>query len=231
MQHARETERKGRAMKKVAVLGTGMVGNTIASKMIELGHEVTMGSRAASNEKAAAWAKARGSRASVGTFSDAARSSEIIFLCAKGDAIPEVLKLAGPDNLAGKTVIDISNPLDFSKGMPPSLIAQFANTNSLGEEVQKMLPKAHVVKTLNIVSCEVMVNPKKTGGDPTMFVAGNNAGAKDEVKTILQNFGWKDIIDLGDITAARGLEMLLPVWLRTWGATQNGNFGFKIVRT
>lgn len=217
-------------MKKAAILGTGMVGNAIGTKLIEMGYEVIMGSRTSSNEKAAAWVKSRGPKASAGTFADAAKAADVAFVCTKGDAVPEMLKLAGPDNFAGKTVVDISNPLDFSRGMPPSLITQYSNTNSLGEEVQKALPKAHVVKTLNIVGCEVMVNPKRTGGDPTMFVAGNDAGAKGEVRELLEKFGWKDIIDLGDITGARGLEMILPIWLRTWGATQNGSFGFKIVR-
>lgn len=217
-------------MKKIGVLGTGMVGSTIATKMIQMGHAVQMGSRTAGNEKASAWAKANGNSASVGTFADAAQFGEVVFVCTKGEATLEALAMAKPDQFKGKTVVDISNPLDFSKGMPPSLIPALANTCSLGEEVQKILPSAHVVKTLNIVSCEVMVNPKKSGGDPTMFLAGNDAGAKEEVKTLLGLFGWKDIIDLGDITGARALEMVLPIWIRTWTATQNGHFGFKIVR-
>ena len=153
-----------------------------------------------------------------------------MFLCTKGDSTLDVLKLAKPTNFNGKVVIDISNPLDFSRGMPPSLIPQFTNTNSLSEEVQKMLSGAHVVKTLNIVNCEVMVNPRKSGGDPTMFMSGNDANAKNTVKSILNQFGWNDIIDLGDITTARGTEMILPLWVRTWMATQNGYFGFKVVR-
>lgn len=217
-------------MKKIGILGTGIVGSTIGSKLIELGYEVRMGSRTAKNEKALAWVAKCGNKASTGTFEDAAQFGEIIFLCAKGDVTLEILKLAKPGNFKGKTVIDISNPLDFSKGMPPSLIPQFANTNSLGEEVQKALPDANVVKSLNIVNCEVMVNAKKSGGDPTMFMCGNNAGAKAEVASVLNKFGWTDIIDLGDITTARGTEMMLPIWLRTWMATKNGYFAFKIIR-
>jgi predicted dinucleotide-binding enzyme len=114
--------------------------------------------------------------------------------------------------------------------MPPTLVPQFANTNSLGEEIQRALPGTNVVKSLNIVNCDVMVNPKKSGGDPTMFVAGNTPSAKEEVKGILRQFGWSDVIDLGDISGARGMEMILPIWLRTLGATQNMHFGFKIVR-
>ena len=138
--------------------------------------------------------------------------------------------MAGTENFDGKTIIDIANPLDFSNGMPPSLIPEYSNTNSLGEEIQKLLPKANVVKSLNIVNCEVMVDAKKSGGDPTMFVSGNSAEAKAEVTEILKQFNWTDIIDVGDITTARGTEMLLPIWLRTWMATGNGYFAFKIVR-
>ena len=217
-------------MKKIGMLGTGVVGNTIGSKLIELGYEVKMGSRSATNEKAAEWVAKTGSKASAGTFEDATKFGDIIFLCTKGDATLDILKLAKAENFKGKTIIDIVNPLDFSEGMPPILIPQYANTTSIGEEVQKALPDAHVVKTLNIVSCEVMVNPKKSGGDPTMFVSGNNADAKTEVKSILNQFGWNDIIDLGDITNARATEMLLPLWVRTYMATQNPYFAFKVVR-
>ena len=217
-------------MKKIGVLGTGMVGNTIGSKLVQLGYEVMMGSRTATNEKAEAWAAANGEKASAGTFEEAAKFGELIFNCTKGDITLEVFKMAGPENFDGKTIVDIANPLDFSKGMPPSLIPQYSNTNSLGEEVQKLLPKANVVKTLNIVNCEVMVDAKKSGGDPTMFVSGNSAEAKAEAIGLLKQFNWNDIIDLGDITTARGTEMLLPIWLRTWMATGNGYFAFKIVR-
>jgi predicted dinucleotide-binding enzyme len=216
--------------KKIGILGTGMVGSTIGTKLVQLGYEVKMGSRTPGNEKAATWAKSQGANASQGTFEDAAKFGEIVFLCTKGDATLEALKLIKPESLKGKTVIDISNPLDFSKGMPPTLVPQFANTNSLGEEIQRALPGTNVVKSLNIVNCDVMVNPKKSGGDPTMFVAGNTPSAKEEVKGILRQFGWSDVIDLGDISGARGMEMILPIWLRTLGATQNMHFGFKIVR-
>jgi len=166
----------------------------------------------------------------LGTFSDAAKFGEIIINCIKGDAALEALKLIGADTVRNKTIIDISNPLDFSKGMPPSLKPELTNTNSLGEELQKVLPAANVVKALNIVNCEVMVDAKKSGGEPTMFIAGNSAQAKEEVKKILRQFAWTDIIDLGDISGARGMEMLLPIWLRVWSTTRNGHFGFKIVR-
>jgi hypothetical protein len=212
----------------IAVLGTGMVGNTIGKKLIELGYTVMMGSRTSDNEKAAKFVSGNGSKALQGTFADASNFGELIFLCTKGEATLDIVQLAKPENFKGKVVIDISNPLDFSKGMPPSLF--ISNTDSLGEHLQKALPEAHVVKTLNIVNCEVMVNPSKSNGDPTMFMSGNNAEAKEKVKGILEQFGWNDIIDLGDITTARGTEMMLPIWLRTYMATGNGYIAFKIVR-
>ena len=217
-------------MKKIAVFGTGMVGNTIGSKLIQLGHEVMIGSRTANNEKAAGWVKANGAKASQGTFADAAAFGEIIFNCTKGEHSLQVMQSADTKNLAGKILIDVSNPLDFSKGMPPTLIPALVNINSLGEEIQKLLPQTHVIKTLNIVNCEVMVDASKCGGDATMLIAGNNDDAKEEVKEILAQFGWKDIIDLGDIKHARSLEMMLPVWLSLYMATKNGYVGFKIVR-
>jgi predicted dinucleotide-binding enzyme len=217
-------------MKKIAVFGTGVVGKTIGTKLIRLGYEVMMGSRTVTSEKAIAWVDASGKHASAGSFADAAAFGEIIFNCTKGEAALEIFKQAGIENFKNKIIVDISNPLDFSKGMPPSLIPEFTNTNSLGEEIQKLLPDADVVKTLNIVNYEVMVDPAKSGGDATMFISGNNADVKEKVKAILNQFGWKDIIELGDITTARGSEMLLPIWLRIYMATGNGNFAFKIVR-
>jgi predicted dinucleotide-binding enzyme len=217
-------------MKKIGVLGTGAVGRTIGKKLTELGYEVKMGSRTATNEKAIEWVNSSGKNASNGTFEDAANFGEVIFNCTKGEITLEVLKMAGIANFGGKTLIDISNALDFSQGFPPFLVPQYTNTNSLGEEVQKLLPGANVVKSLNIVNCEVMVNAAKSGGDPTMFVAGNNENAKKEVTLILQQFGWNDILDLGDITNARGMEMMLPIWTRIYGATKNGYIAFKIVR-
>ena len=217
-------------MKKIAVLGTGIVGNTIGSKLIQLGYEVKMGSRTANNEKANAWTKANGVQATQGTFAEAAKFGEIVFNCTKGENALDVVQLAGEANLAGKILIDISNPLDFSKGMPPTLLPGLTNTNSLGEEIQKLLPETHVVKTLNIVNCEVMIDAARCGGNATMFVAGNSVEAKKEVGKILQQFGWKDSIDLGDIKHARSTEMMLPIWLSVYMATGNGYIGFKIVR-
>jgi 8-hydroxy-5-deazaflavin:NADPH oxidoreductase len=217
---------------KIAVLGTGMVGDSIGSRLIELGHEVKMGSRTATNEKAEAFVVKHTERASAGTFADAAAFAEIIINCTAGAGSIEALKMAGEANLNGKILIDIANPLDFSQGMPPSLIPALSNTNSLGEEIQKTFPAAKVVKTLNTMWCGLMVNPAMiNGGDHTNFIAGNDADAKLKVKALLNEFGWKNenILDLGDISSARGTESVLPVWLRIWNATQNGAFNFKVI--
>jgi hypothetical protein len=215
---------------KIAVFGTGMVGDTIGSKLIELGHPVMMGSRTADNEKAKAFVAKHNGKASVGTFADAAAFGEIIFNCTAGVGSIDALKMVVEKNLNGKIIVDIANPLDFSKGMPPSLA--IVNTNSLGEEIQKTFPQTKVVKTLNTMWCGLMVNPLMiNGGDHNVFVSGNDASAKEEVKEILKSFGWNDknILDLGDITKARGTEMYLPIWLSIYGATNNGAFNIKIV--
>jgi len=217
-------------MKQIGILGTGMVGNTIGNKLIQLGYEVKMGSRTADNEKALNWVKSNGSKASNGTFTDAVLFGSIVFNCIKGEHTLNVFNRAGIENFNGKIIIDITNPLDFSKGMPPTLIPGLTNTNSLGEEIQRLLPDARVVKTLNVVNCEVMVDAGKCGGSATMFLAGNDGDAKKVVKDILIQFGWNDIIDLGNITHARSTEMMLPIWLSIYGATQNGYIAFKIVR-
>lgn len=214
---------------KIGVLGTGMVGKAISTKLVQLGHSVKMGSRTADNEKAAEWIKASGPNASQGTFADAAAFGELVFNCTSGMASLEVLILAGANNLSGKVLIDISNPLDFSKGMPPTL--SVCNADSLGEQIQRAFPAVKVVKTLNTMNCNIMVNPSLVPGSHDVFVCGNDADAKSKVTEILKNwFGWKSVIDLGDITSARGVEMMLPIWIRLMGALQTANFNFKIVR-
>lgn len=213
---------------RIGVLGTGMVGNAIGSKLTQLGHQVLMGSRSAANEKAAAWVKTAGKNASQGTFADAAKFGEVLFNCTSGGASLDALKLAGKENLAGRVLVDVANPLDFSKGMPPSL--SVCNTDSLAEQIQRAFPDAKVVKSLNTMNCYLMVNPGLIPGDHNVFVAGNDAGAKTKVNEVLGWFGWKpaQVVDLGDLTAARGLEMVLPLWLRLWSAFQHSNFNFHL---
>lgn len=213
---------------KIAVLGTGMVGNAIATKLCALGHEVMMGSRTRDNEKALAWVEATGKGASAGTFAEAAAFGEMAFNCTLGAAALEALGSTG-SALDGKVLIDTSNPLDFSKGMPPSLFS--GNSDSLGEQIQRALPKAKVVKTLNTVNCNIMVDAGRVKGDHDIFVSGNDAEAKSRVKEILQSwFGWKSVIDLGDIATCRGTESYLPLWIRLWGALGTADFNIKIVR-
>lgn len=217
---------------KIAVLGTGVVGETIGARLVQLGHQVMLGSRSATNEKATAWTQKNGANATHGTFADAAAFAEnLIFNCTKGDASVEVLRAAGAANLRGKVLLDVSNPLDFSKGMPPTLAV--CNTDSLGEQIQRAFPELRVVKTLNTLNCFLMVDPTPlAGGDHTIFLSGNDAPAKEQARDVLRQFGWRDecVLDLGDITTARGTEMLLPIWLRLWGALGSANFNFKIVQ-
>jgi len=212
---------------KIGILGTGMVGEALGTKFAQLGHDVKMGSRTANNESAVKWARSAGSKASQGTFADAADFGEMVFLCLKGAVFLEIARTLAPSALAGKVVVDVSNPLDFSGG---TLSLSICNTNSLGEEVQKVVPSAKVIKPLNIVNCDVMVEPAK-GGNPTMLVCGNDAQAKQQVTSLLQTMGWRDIIDLGDITKSRGMEMLLPLWLNLFGLFGSPAFGFKVVRS
>ena len=217
-------------MKKIGILGTGVVGSTIGTRLIQLDYTVKMGSRESGNPKALAWVDKNGPNASEGNFADAAAFGEIIFNCTKGEHAIEAISLAGKENLKYKILVDISNPLDFSHGMPPSLIPGLVNTNSLGESIQQAVPESKVVKTLNIVNCEVMVVASKCGGDATMFIAGNDNEAKQQVEAILKQFGWKDIINLGNISHARSMEMMLPIWLSNYMALHDPYVAFKIVR-
>jgi predicted dinucleotide-binding enzyme len=214
---------------KIGVLGTGVVGATLATKLASLGHEVRMGARSAGNDKATAWAGSAGASASHGTFADAAGFGEILFNCTAGAGSLAALEAAGAKNLDEKILIDVANPLDFSRGMPPTLL--LSNDTSLGETIQRTFPGAKVVKALNTVNANVMVDPGRVPGISDVFVCGNDAGAKVEVTRILKEwFAWKSVIDLGDITAARGTESYLLLWLRLWGALGTADFNVRVVR-
>lgn len=213
----------------IGILGTGMVGAAIGSRLVELGHKVKMGSRTSGNEKGAAWVKLAGANASVGTFAETAAFGEILFNCTSGGGSLPALEAAGAANLKGKLLIDVANPLDFSKGMPPTL--SVCNDDSLGERIQRAFPEARVVKTLNTLTAALMVNPGQlAGGDHHLFLSGNDKDAKEKAVELLKTFGWKNFIDLGDITTARGSEMVLALWIRLWGALQTPMFNYKIVR-
>lgn len=214
---------------RIGVLGTGIVGQTLGRRLVGLGHEVKMGSRAAGNEKAVAWAAEAGEGASEGSFADAAGFGELIVNATAGGASLDALTAAGADNLAGKVLLDVANALDFSAGMPPSL--SVCNTDSLGEQIQRFFPDVRVVKSLNTMNCDVMVDPSVVPGSHTVFVCGNDESAKADVRALLESFGWprEDILDLGDISAARGTEAYVILWVRLWGATQTGRLNVKVL--
>jgi len=225
---------------KIGVFGTSMVGRTLAGKLAELGHEVMVGTRDVAGTMAraepgpfglppfSAWLK-QTTGVKVGTFADAAGHAEVVLNATNGMVTLEALGLAGAAHLNGKILIDISNPLDFSKGMPPTL--SVCNTDSLGEQIQRAYPGVKVVKTLNTVTASLMVNPGQlAAGEHSLFVSGNDAAAKAQVRQwMMEWFGWKHVLDLGDITTARGTEMYLPLWLRMWGALGTGIFNIQVV--
>lgn len=215
---------------RIAVLGTGAVGRTIGSRLVLLGHEVAMGSRTADNPSATEWARQNGSAARAATFADAAAFGELVVHATAGGTALQVIGAASAANLAGKVLLDVSNPLDFSAGMPPSL--KPVNTDSLGEQIQRACPDARVVKALNTMNATIMVDPTRVPGQHTVFVSGNDDAAKRSVTGLLTEFGWSpvSIIDLGDISTARGTEMLLPLWLRLYGALGHTDFNFHIQR-
>ncbi len=214
---------------RIGILGTGAVGKTLGTRLVTLGDNVRMGSRTAGNEKAREWVKQSGEQASEGTFADAAAHGEMVFNCTPGMAALEALNAAGSKNLSGKILVDVSNPLDFSKGMPPTL--SVCNTDSVGEQIQRAFPAAKVVKTLNTVTAMVMVDPALIRGVHTMFVSGNDSAAKAEVINLLKSgFGWKEVMDLGDIAGARAQEMILPLWLRLYMTLQTPNVNIRVAR-
>jgi len=225
---------------KLAVLGTGMVGRAHAEKLAQLKHDVMIGTRDVKkslgeskpdmmgNPPFGEWKKSH-ANIRLGTFSEAAKHGEIVINALKGEASVSTLQSLKSE-LRGKTILDISNPLDFSKGMPPSLFV--CNTDSLAEQIQRAVPQSHVVKTLNTMNAFLQVNPNMLeNGNHTAFVSGNDSNAKTKVTQMLKEwYGWKDVIDLGDISTARAAEMLLPLWVRLWSSTQNANFNIKVVQ-
>lgn len=206
---------------KIGVLGTGMVGDAIASKLVALGHRVMMGSRDAANPKAIAWAKRVGVHASIGAFADAARFGELVFNCTNGANSIAALRSAGEENLSGKILIDVANIL------PPVA----GHNEALGEQIQKTFPAAKVVKALNTVNCEVMVEPSKLSSTHAIFICGNDDNARTTVRELLETFGWRDVIDLGGISSARATEGYLPLWLELWKTLGTAQFNIAVVRS
>ncbi|MEK6954331.1 MAG: NAD(P)-binding domain-containing protein [Candidatus Micrarchaeota archaeon] len=223
---------------KIGILGTGTVGQAHAAKLLSMGHDVMIGTRnthktIANKEKDAMGRDSFGTwyennrKVKVGTFADCARHGEILINATLGLHSIDALRAAGSE-IDGKIIIDISNPLDFSKGMPPSLTV--CNTDSLGEQIQKAFPKAKIVKSLNTLSAPVQVDPRMLAdGNHHIFVGGNDQNAKEEVISFLKNeYGWENIVDLGDIKSSRGAEMILPLWINLWGVLKTPMFNFKI---
>ena len=225
---------------KISVLGTGAVGRALAGRVAQLGHEVVIGTRDPQATLARTESDAMGTppfsawhsdhpEVVLLPFADAAAGGELIVNATSGGSSLDVLALAGAENLAGKVLIDIANPLDFSAGFPPTLFVK--DTDSLGEQIQRAFPDVKVVKTLNTLNASLMVDPVKlAGADHSIFVSGGDAEAKAVVTELVRSFGWKDVIDLGDLSTARGTEMLLPIWLRLMNALGTPAFNFKIVR-
>ena len=211
---------------RVAVLGTGVVGQAISTRLHELGHDVVIGTR----DVAASVARSdMPPGVEVLAFSDAAATGELIVLAVSGTAVFEVLSAAGADSLSGKVLIDISNSLDFSNGFPPTLSVK--DTDSVGEQIQAAYPDVRVVKSLNTLAAALMVHPELVGdGNHTVFVSGNDAEAKQTVVELLQSFGHRDVLDLGDISTCRGPEMYLGLWVRLYGLIGTDMFSIKIVR-
>jgi predicted dinucleotide-binding enzyme len=225
---------------RFGILGTGVVGKSIAVRLDGLGHDVIVGTRNPEetlsrtdpdqygNPPFGAWQEEH-PEIRLGTFAEAAAHGDMVVNATAGAVSLEALEQAGEDTLNGKILIDISNPLDFSKGMPPTLLV--SNTDSLGEQIQRRFPEAKVVKTLHTMNAYLMVDPAQLAAtDHTVFVSGDDAEAKARVSELLRSFGWSDIIDLGDITTARGTEMVLPIWVRLFGVFQKPIYNFKIVR-
>ena len=212
---------------KIGILGTGATGQTIGSKLVALGHDVMLGSRDEANPNAVQWAKDAGHNALYGTFMNAAEFGEIIFNCTLGSASMTALQQAGEKNLKGKILIDTSNPLDRSTD---TWTLTVCNTDSLGEQIQRAFPDAKVIKTLNTVNANVMVDPNKLIEKTDVFVSGNDIEAKAMVVRILREwFGWREVIDLGNITTARSVEMYVPLWHNLRTAISSQRFNIKVV--
>ncbi|NIP78308.1 MAG: NAD(P)-binding domain-containing protein [Gemmatimonadetes bacterium] len=223
---------------RIGILGAGVVGQTLGTKLAELGHDVVLGTRrpdALDDERGPdgslrRWLERVGSRGRVASFAEAGAHGEVVLNATPGAVTIAALEAAGADNLAGKILIDVTNPLDFSVGFPPSLLV--CNTDSLAEQIQRLYPRTRVVKTLNTVTAALMVDPAAVGGgDHALFISGDDPEARARVVAWLRDwFGWRDVVDLGDLTTARGTEMLLPLWTRLYGALGTAMFNLKVVR-
>ena len=215
---------------RIGIFGTGSVGKAIGSRLVEVGHQVCMGSRTTDNGSATEWSAAAGELATHGTFADAAAFGELLVNATMGLGSLDAIGSVASADLEGKVLLDISNPLDFSAGFPPTLAIK--DSDSLAETIQRTFPGLRVVKALNTMTADVMVHPAQLGGPHDVFLSGNDADAKAAVTEILAGFGWpaEDLLDLGDLSTARGVEMYMPLWLRLMGALGTPAFNIKVVR-
>ena len=211
--------------RKIGILGSGVVGKALASGLAKHGYDVRIGTREPA--KLADWKKSTPGTISIGSFAEAAQHGPWVIVATHGEGTEAALRLAGPAHFKGKTVIDATNPLDFSHGMPPGLL--FGTTDSLGERVQKLLPDAYVVKCFNTVGNAVMIDPKFAEGNPRMLIAGNDAAAKARTDALLKELGWPGALDVGGIEGARWLEALVPLWVRVGASMNTWGHAFKPV--
>jgi len=222
---------------KIGIIGSGVVAQTLGNKLIGLGHDLILGTRDPDKlddkkmfgATLREWTSKTGGRGKVATFKEAAARGELLINATSGEVSLEALKLASADTVGSKVLIDVANELDFSKGRPPGVLA--SQERCLAEKLQAAFPNLKVVKSLNTIGAPVMVDPKAlAGGDHTVFVSGNDAQAKATVTALLKSFGWTDVLDLGDLSTARGPEMYMALWLRLWAATGSGQLNIKVVR-
>jgi len=212
---------------KIGVLGTGDVGRVLAAGFAARGHEVKLGSRDAKNPKVVEWAEKNGANASAGAFADAAKFADVIIVATLWTGTKNAIEMAGIDSFAGKVVIDTTNPLDFSKGMPPTL--SVGTTDSAGEQIQRMLPEAHVVKCFNTIGNPHMVEPSFPDGKPAMFICGDDEGAKKTVSDLCTELGWPGAVDVGGIIASRYIEPMAMVWISLYSKTGNGDHALALL--
>jgi hypothetical protein len=222
---------------KIGIIGSGVVAQTLGSKLIGLGHDLILGTRDPNklDEKKMLgatlreWKSQTDGRAKIATFKEAATHGELLINATSGVVSLEALKLAAADQVGTKVLLDVANELDHSKGMPPAALA--SQERCLAEKLQAAFPDLKVVKSLNTIGAPVMVDPKAVGGgDHTVFVSGNDPDAKATVVALLKSFGWTDVLDLGDLSSARGPEMYMALWIRLWGATKTGQLNIKVIR-
>ena len=212
---------------KIGILGTGVVGQALGLGFARRGDAVTMGSRAPEGDRVRGWLEQAGPGARAGTFAEAAAFGEAAVLATLWDGTENALRLAGPGNLEGKVVIDVTNPLDFTGGAPRLALG---HSDSGGERVQRWLPGARVVKAFNIITSAAMVHPDFPGGPPTMFICGDDAGAKETVAAICADFGWSDVVDVGGIKGARLLEPLAMLWITHGVRSGTWSHAFRLLR-